>query len=70
MQKIAAHQGADFLGLQVIGIVIAGGQYVGAQHDPALDFVAESAGARGPIHIGQIGRVRGAVAVANPIVAG
>ncbi len=39
--EVLLDQGADLLGLVVVGVVVAGGQGVGAEHDAALDLGAE-----------------------------
>src|SRR3546814_14984386 len=44
--EIARNQRADLLRLRVISVVIARRQHIGADHDPALDLVAEPGGAR------------------------
>src|SRR3990172_5855539 len=48
--ELAAYDGTDFLGLEVVGIVVAGGERVGADHDAALDLGAE-AEAAGLLHV-------------------
>ena len=68
-EEIPADERADFLGAQVIGVVVAAAQHVGAQHDPALDLLAESLGARLEIKVHRIAGLRRAVAVADAVVA-
>src|SRR4051812_15421679 len=43
--KVLLDQGADFLRAQVIGVVIAGREHIGTDHDAAADFVAKPLGA-------------------------
>jgi len=49
--EMALDEGADFLRGQVIGVVIAGREHIGADHDPAADFVAKAFGAGVLIHL-------------------
>ena len=43
---VAPDQRAHLLRLQIVGVVVAGAQHVGAQHDAALDLGAEPCAAR------------------------
>ncbi len=43
--EILLDQGADLLRAQIIGVVIAGGEHIGADHDAAAHFVAKAFGA-------------------------
>ena len=45
-REVAADQRADALRLPVVGVVVAGRQRVGAEHDPALHLGAEARAAR------------------------
>ena len=66
--EVAADQGPGLLGLQVIGIVIPGGQGVGAEHDPAFDLLAKAVMA-GLLHrLPHIVGVLVRVAVFDPVV--
>src|SRR3546814_9734415 len=49
--EVAGDQGADALRLQIIGVVIAGGEDVGADQDAALHLRAEALGARVLVHL-------------------
>ena len=40
--EIALDEGPDLLGLEVVGVVVAGRERVGPEHDPALDLGAET----------------------------
>src|SRR5438874_986476 len=53
-----------------IGIVVAGGERVGPEHDPALDLGAEAGGARPADHVDQVFATGHAEAVLDAIVAG
>ena len=59
---------ADLQGLAVVGVVVAGRQGVGAEHDPPFDFVAEPGGAGGHVHRVGVGR-RHPQAVAHAVIA-
>src|SRR5918992_4447769 len=63
--EVLNDQGAHFLRLAVVGVVVAGRKRVGPEHDPALHFGAETLrpGARGHRH--DVVGARGPVAVAN-----
>ena len=65
--EIARQQCADFLRLQVVGIVIACAQRVGAEHDAPFYFRSESIVAAAPVHIRKRAGVAGAVAIAYAI---
>ena len=52
--EVAPDEGADFLRLQVVGVVVAGAQHVGPQGDAALDFGAEAAAAGGAVHLAEV----------------
>ena len=45
---------ADLLRLPVVGVVVAGGERVGAEHDPALDLCAEAARAGALVHRAEV----------------
>ena len=55
--EIARDQLPHFLRLEVIRVVVPGGQHVGAGHDPALDLVAEALAARALVHVEQVARL-------------
>src|SRR5690606_37472829 len=57
----------DLLRLQVVGIVIAGGQGVGAHHDTALYLVAEALGAGAQVQVVEVRGVLAAVAEAHAV---
>ncbi len=48
--EVPRDQRPDPLRLPVVGVVVAGGERVGAEHDPALDLVAEAGGAGVLVH--------------------
>ena len=52
--KSSAILRADLLGLAVVGVVVAGGERVGAEHDPPLDLGAEALRARRLVHLQQV----------------
>ena len=56
--EVADDQRADPLGLAVVGVVVAGRQGVGAEHDAALDLGAEAGGPGGAVHGGRRRRRR------------
>ena len=66
--EVADDQRADLLCLAVVGVVVPGRERVGAEHDPALDLVAEPLASRPRNHVHDVARVRGAVAVPDPVV--
>ena len=68
--EIAANERADFLGAAVIGVVVTGREDVSAEDDPALHFGAEAFLAGFFIKIENVGRVGGAMAVADAVEAG
>ncbi len=61
---------AHALGAAVVGVVVAGRQRIGAEHDPPLDLGAEAVVARARVHVQQIARTRRAKAIANAVEAG
>ena len=48
--KIVGNKAAQFLGFQVIGIVVAVRQHISTDHDAAFDFAAEAFGAGIAVH--------------------
>ena len=68
--EVAADEGADFLGAAVVGVVVAGGEHVGAEDDAAFHFGAEAFLAGFFVEIEDVGGVGGAVAVADAVEAG
>ena len=54
--KSSAISGARFCALQVVGVVVAVRQHVGADHDAALDLGAEALAARALVHVVQVAR--------------
>src|SRR5208283_873381 len=60
--KIVGDQAAHFLRLQIVGVEIAGRQYIGSGHDAAFDFRAESFASRPLVKLLQVSRLRAAVA--------
>ena len=57
------------LRLQVVRVVVAGGQHVRARHDAALDLGAEALAARALVQVHQILRILGAIAVTHAVEA-
>ena len=51
--EVAADQRADLLGLQVVGVVVAGRERVGPEHDAPLDLGAEALVAGLAVHVGE-----------------
>ena len=69
--EIAGDQRADLLRLVEIGVVEAGREHVGADHDPALDLGAEAGGAGRLVHVVEAALLGlDAQAVADAVVAG
>ncbi len=58
------------LGLGVVGIVVAGGKRVGADHDAALDLGAEALAAGPRVHLVEVFGLRRAVTVAHSVETG
>ena len=52
--KSRAISGADLLGLLVVGVVVAGRQHVGADHDAPAHFLAEARAAGVLVHLDQV----------------
>ena len=67
--EVVDDQGADLLRLQVIGVVVAGAQRVGPEHDPALDLGAEALLPSHHVFLDEILRAFGLVPVADAVVA-
>lgn len=68
--EVAPDEGADFLGTAVVGIVVAGGEDVGAEDDAAFDLRAEAFFARAAVEIEDVVGLFSAVAVADAVEAG
>ncbi|OZB46500.1 MAG: hypothetical protein B7X42_08385 [Thiomonas sp. 14-66-4] len=69
LEEVFGDEPADLLRLQVIGVVVAVRQHIGADEDAPLDLRAEALGAALRIHLGQVAVVRRAVAVAHAVEA-
>ena len=67
--EVALDQRPDLLGLEVVGVVVAGRQRVGPEHDPALDLGAEALAAGRQV-VGEDVAVAEPRPVADPVVAG
>ncbi len=67
--EVAPDQGADLLGPQVVGVVVAGAERVGAQHDAPLDLGAEPLLPALGVELLQAGDPRGPPAEAHAVVA-
>jgi len=52
--EVPLDQRPYLLRLQVIGIVIAGREHIGADHDAPADFLPEAGGARPLVHVGDV----------------
>ena len=69
--EVAPDQRAHLLRLAVVGVVVAGRQRVGAEHDPPLDLGAEARRAGAPVHLDdRVARRLEPQAVAHAVVAG
>jgi len=68
--EVVADEVADLLGLEVVGVVVAGGEDVGSDHDAPLDLGAEPLGAAALVKVGEVLGLRAAVAVAHAVEAG
>ena len=66
--EVALDQRAHLLRLQVVGVVVAGRQHIGADHDAALDLAAEAGGAGLLVHVDDV-LARHAQAVADAVIA-
>ena len=53
--EVVGDQAAHLLRLEVVGVVVAVRQHVGADQDAPLDLGAEALGARLPVHVEQVG---------------
>ena len=67
--EVLGDQPPDALRLKVVGVVIAVREDVGADQDAPFHFVAETLRARPGVHLGKIGEILRAVAVAYAVVA-
>ena len=67
--KSAADQLPHLLRLEVVGVVVAGRQHVGAGHDAALHLGAEALAARALVEVEQVARRLAAVAEAHAVEA-
>ena len=52
--EVLGDLGPHLLGAPVVGLVVAGGERVGAEHDPALHLGPEAVVARALVHLGQV----------------
>ena len=68
--EVAPDEGADFLGAEVVGVVVPAAEDVGAEDDAALDLGAEAFLAGAAVMVEEIGGVLGAMAVADAVEAG
>ena len=66
--KIIGNEAAQFLGFEIVGIVVAVRQYISADHDAAFDFAAETFGAGFAVHFFQIAELGGTVSVTYAVV--
>ena len=53
--KIVGNHAADFLRLQVIGVVIPMAQHIGANHDATFHLITKPLGAGLQVHVVQVG---------------
>ena len=65
LMKLSAYEGTHLLGLEVVGVVVARRQGVGAHQNTAFNFVAKAFAARALVQVRQIFRIVAAVAVAH-----
>ena len=68
--EISAYERADFLGAQIIGVVVSGTQNVASLNNSALDFLSEALGAAFDINIDNIFCIRASVGIPDAVVAG
>ena len=68
-REVARDQRAHLLRAAVVGVVVARGERVGPEHDPALDLLAEALLARLRVHVQEVADARRAEAVADAVVA-
>ncbi len=68
--EVLDDESAGPLRLSVVGVVVAGGESIGAYHDAPLDLGAEALAAGANVHLVEVLALRGAVAVADPVEAG
>src|SRR5919205_105232 len=66
-EEVALDERAHLLRLEVVGVVVAGGEDVGAEHDAPLDLRPEALLARAAVHLAQVLRVFRAEAVAHAV---
>ena len=57
--EVPDDQGANLLGLAVVGVVVPGGQGVGPEHDAPFDLGPEAGGPGAEVHVGDVARARG-----------
>ena len=69
-EKILHDQGAHLLGLEVIGVVVARGERIGAEHDAPLHLGAEPFARASSCTSPAVRRHRCPVAVPHPVIAG
>ena len=67
--EVLAEEGADFLRAEVVGVVVAGGEDVGAEDDATFDFWAEAVFAAAFVEVEHVGGVFGSIAVADSVEA-
>mmetsp|Transcript_68802 Transcript_68802/g.161867 ORF Transcript_68802/g.161867 Transcript_68802/m.161867 type:complete len:253 (-) Transcript_68802:230-988(-) len=65
--EVVGDHAAQLLGLQVVGVVVAVREHIGADHDAALHLGAEALGARLLVHVEQVVVLGGAVAELDAI---
>ena len=68
--KVLQDQPANLERLQVVGVDVAAGQGIGAQHDAALHLGAESLAAAAAVLLDEVALLRRAVTVAHPVETG
>jgi hypothetical protein len=66
--ELVADKGADLLGAQIIGVVVAAAQHVRAEDDASFHLRAEAFGARPGVDVDGVLRRRRPVAVADAVV--
>ncbi|MPM22387.1 hypothetical protein SDC9_68839 [bioreactor metagenome] len=67
--EVVGDHAADFLRLQVVGVVVAVAQHIGADDDAALDLVAKAFGTGLLVHVEQVSVVLGAMAELHTVKA-
>ena len=68
--KVFADAPAKLLRLEIVSVVVARGEHIGADHDASLDLRAKSLAACALVHVDEIRGPFGTIAEAHTVVAG